>query len=322
VELEARLIDDIIDVTRIARGKVQLHHEAVDVHASIRHALAICQKEVEAKGLELGLVLRALRHHVWADPTRLQQVLWNVVNNAVKFTPPEGRVTVRTSDGPDGRLLVQVSDTGIGITPDVLPRLFNAFEQGARAITRRFGGLGLGLTITKALVEMHGGTIEAASEGKGRGATFSLTFATVPDPVALADAPSRGDGAVGRRIPGLRVLLVEDNEDTLRVMARALKSFGYAVETATGVKAALALAERERFDLLGGDVGLPDGSGWDIMRELGRKQSLRGIALSGYGLDDDVRKSREAGFEQHLIKPVSFQTLREVLNKVAPAAAE
>jgi len=322
VELEARLIDDIIDVTRIARGKVQLHHEAVDVHASIRHALAICQKEVEAKGLELGLVLRARRHHVWADPTRLQQVLWNVVNNAVKFTPPEGRVTVRTSDGPDGRLLVQVSDTGIGITPDVLPRLFNAFEQGERAITRRFGGLGLGLTITKALVEMHGGTIEAASEGKGRGATFSLTFATVPDPAALADAPSRGDGAVGRRIPGLRVLLVEDNEDTLRVMARALKSFGYAVETATGVKAALALAERERFDLLVSDIGLPDGSGWDIMRELGRKQSLRGIALSGYGLDDDVRKSREAGFEQHLIKPVSFQTLREVLNKVAPAAAE
>jgi len=144
----------------------------------------------------------------------------------------------------------------------------------------------------------------------------------VPDPVALADAPSRGDGAVGRRIPGLRVLLVEDNEDTLRVMARALKSFGYAVETATGVKAALALAERERFDLLVSDIGLPDGSGWDIMRELGRKQSLRGIALSGYGLDDDVRKSREAGFEQHLIKPVSFQTLREVLNKVAPAAAE
>jgi PAS domain S-box-containing protein len=195
VELEARLIDDIIDVTRIARGKVQLHHEAVDAHASIRHALAICQKEVEAKGLELGLVLRAKRHHVWADPTRLQQVLWNVVNNAVKFTPPEGRVTVRTSDGPDGRLLVQVSDSGIGITPDVLPRLFNAFEQGERAITRRFGGLGLGLTITKALVEMHGGTIEASSEGRGLGATFSLGFATVPDPAASAAPtvpPARG----------------------------------------------------------------------------------------------------------------------------------
>jgi CheY-like chemotaxis protein len=116
--------------------------------------------------------------------------------------------------------------------------------------------------------------------------------------------------------------LVEDNEDTLRVMARVLKSFGYGVETATGVKAALVLAERERFDLLVSDIGLPDGSGWDIMRELGRKQSLRGIALSGYGLDEDVRKSREAGFEQHLTKPVNFQTLREVLNKVAPPAGE
>jgi PAS domain S-box-containing protein len=317
VELEARLIDDIIDMTRIARGKVQLHHEAVDAHASIRHALEICQAEVEAKGLELGLVLRAKRHHVWADPTRLRQVLWNVINNAVKFTPPEGRVTVRTSDGGDGRLMIEVSDSGIGITPDVLPRLFNAFEQGERAITRRFGGLGLGLTITRALVEMHGGTIEAASEGRGCGATFSLGFATVPEASpAGPEAAGRGAGP-GRQ--GLRVLLVEDNEDTLNVMARALRGFGYSVETATGVKAALALAERERFDLLVSDIGLPDGSGWEIMRELGRKQSLRGIALSGYGLDEDVRKSHEAGFAQHLTKPVSFQTLREVLGKVARA---
>jgi PAS domain S-box-containing protein len=322
VELEARLIDDIIDMTRIARGKVQLHHEAVDAHASIRHALEICQSEVEAKGLELGMVLRAKRHCVWADPTRLQQVLWNVVNNAVKFTPTEGRVTVRTSDGEDGRLLIQVSDSGIGITPEVLPRLFNAFEQGERTITRRFGGLGLGLTITKALVEMHGGTIEAASDGPGRGATFSLTFATVADPAeARPEGPTRGAaaGADGGG-SGLRVLLVEDNEDTLKVMARVLKSFGYSVATATGVRAAIALADREHFDLLVSDIGLPDGSGWDIMRELGRKQSLRGIALSGYGLEDDLRRSREAGFEQHLTKPVNFQTLREVLSKVAPPA--
>ena len=317
VELEARLIDDIIDVTRIARGKVQLHHEALDAHASIHHALQICQREIESKQLELVLALGAGRRHVWADPTRFQQVLWNLVNNAVKFTPARGRVTVRTADGDDGRLLIEVSDTGIGIAPETLPRLFNAFEQGERAVTRRYGGLGLGLTITKALVEMHGGTIDAASAGRDRGATFSLRFATVPDPsAARADAP--GAGAAGAAAPSLRILLVEDNPDTLRVMARVLKTFGYAVETATGVKAALDLAGRQRFDLLVSDIGLPDGTGWDVMRELNRTQSIRGIALSGYGLDDDLRRSREAGFAQHLTKPVSFQALRDVIRQVVP----
>lgn len=318
VELEARLIDDIIDITRIARGTVRLHHEAVDAHASIRHVLQIYQRDIEAKRLEVLMVLRAKGPHVWADPARMQQILWNVINNAVKFTPAEGRITIRTADVEGGRLSIQITDTGVGITPDVLPRLFNAFEQGEKTVTRRFGGLGLGLTITKALVEMHGGGIEAASAGEGTGATFSLHLATVPDPAAARISTPQSGGSVGTGRAGLSILLVEDNEDTLNVMSRAIKMFGYSVQTATGVRAALELAGRERFDLLVSDIGLPDGSGWDIMRELGRKQSMRGIALSGYGLDEDVRKSREVGFAEHLTKPVNFQTLRDVIQKVAP----
>ncbi|HWE04540.1 MAG TPA: ATP-binding protein [Tepidisphaeraceae bacterium] len=326
IKLEARLIDDMLDLTRIARGKIRLRQEAVDAHESIEHALEICQPTIDAKVLGISLNLQAPLHFVWADPTRLQQMLWNLLSNAVKFTPHGGHVTVRSGNDETGMLVIEVSDTGVGIDDEVLPRLFNAFEQGEGSITRRFGGLGLGLTITKALAELHQGAVSAASAGTGKGATFLLRLKGMPEPSNVAAQPA----PVAPPVPPQpkpeehtdqkrqRILLVEDNEDTLRVMSKVLKSFGYDVITATGVKAALNLADKEKFDLLVSDIGLPDGSGWDIMRQLRPRQSLRGIALSGYGMDEDIRKSREAGFEHHLVKPVNFDVLHSAIKHVVP----
>jgi signal transduction histidine kinase len=316
VELEARLIDDLLDLTRISRGKVELHFETTDAHRSVHAALEMCRPEIESKELEVSLQLRARHRHVWADPARLQQIITNLVSNAVKFTPARGRVKVATSNGgeDDRKLVVEVSDTGIGIEPDVLPKLFNAFEQGERTVTRQFGGLGLGLAICKALAGMHRGALAAASDGKGRGAAFTLTLDCLPTP-AEANRPPQPAGAAPRR--HLRILFVEDHEDTCAVMSRLLRGFGYSVTCAGSVKAAMELIETQPFDLLISDIGLPDGSGLDVMRRVRERQQLKGIALSGFGMEEDVRRSREAGFAQHLTKPVNFRKLEAVIEQVA-----
>jgi two-component system, chemotaxis family, CheB/CheR fusion protein len=313
VEIEARLVDDLLDLTRISRGKVPLHFEVVDAHAVVRATLAMFQPEIDAKGLEAAVALRAKHYHVWADPGRMQQIVLNLVSNAIKFTPEGGSISVRSSSDERRRLRMEVRDTGIGIDADLLQKLFDPFEQGEQTTTRQFGGLGLGLSIARSLVEMHSGTITAASEGAGRGATFTLEFATVP-----ADQAQQSQGTVEQKeLTALRVLLLEDHEDTRMVMSRLLASFGCRV-TATGtVRDALAIAEHERFDLLVSDIGLPDGSGTEVMKTLRARHGTKGIALSGFGQPEDLRRSREAGFDTHLIKPVNFKTLQELIQRVA-----
>ncbi len=317
VEMEAKLIDDLLDLTRISRGKIELHPEAVDAHAVLRHCLENYQDQIEAKRVAVSLNLWAKHHLVWADPARLQQVFANLLGNAVKFTPADGRIALTTANDQQGRLVAEVNDTGVGIEAEALPRLFNAFEQGERTVTRKFGGLGLGLAISKSIVEMHSGRLTAASDGKDKGATFTLCLDTVPVPAAPELKPPPNAEGTSPPSKGLRILLVEDHEDTLRVMARLLRSFGHDVKTAATVKSALGLSEGEQFDLLVSDIGLPDGSGLDIMRQVKAQQQLKGIALSGFGQDEDFRRSREAGFEQHLTKPVNFQQLRQVIQRVA-----
>ena len=322
VETQARLVDDLLDVTRIARGKIHLHFEVTDANAALRGALSMVQAEADLKSLSVTCALHARRPHVWADPGRLQQVFLNLLSNAVKFTPEGGAITIRSSDGPDGggSFRAEVSDTGVGIEPHVLPKLFAAFEQGGHAVTRQFGGLGLGLSIVRAMVELHGGRVTASSAGTAKGASFVIELPTIPAPqVAAASAPP----APASLAPALygaaarRVLLVEDHADTRNVMSRLLASFGFRVSAAGSVREALDLSERETFDLLVSDIGLPDGSGTEVMRVLGRRQQIKGIALSGFGRDEDLRRSAEAGFLQHLTKPVNFNTLREVLVKLA-----
>jgi len=314
VELEAHLIDDLLDVTRIVHNKLELKPAVLDAHETIKRSLEICQKEITGKKLEVVLDLRAAEHHVNADPARLQQVFWNLIKNAVKFTPA-GRITI-TSRNDGSRLLVEVADTGIGIDPEGIDKIFTAFEQVERSITRRFGGLGLGLAISKAMVDAHGGGLSANSEGHGKGTTFTVELDTVPavaeSPSPLPAQPNGNDGDGARH----KILVVDDHEDTCIGMKILLERRGYAVQIAHGVQAALDLAARDHPDLLISDLGLPDGTGFELMEKIRLRSDIKGIALSGFGTEEDVARSRNAGFTEHLIKPVNVENLDAILKRI------
>jgi signal transduction histidine kinase len=323
VELEARLIDDLLDLTRITQGKLALHREIVDVHSSIEQTLKICSDdELTRKQLRILLELNARSHHVNGDPARLQQICWNLIKNAIKFTDQRGSIIIRTSNLEDGsrgghlpQIRIDVIDSGVGIERHVLPRIFDAFEQGGGWVTRQFGGLGLGLAITRTLVELHGGAIQAESEGLGRGATFTVHLPTTPAaPRDVIIAPSTNDQNVTTaRSPVLRILLVEDHEHTARALARLLRGSSHDVQVARDVASAKELADQHTFDLVISDLGLPDGSGHELMRHLRERYQLRGIALSGYGMESDLARSRDAGFFMHLIKPVNVAELERAI---------
>jgi PAS domain S-box-containing protein len=311
LELEARLVDDLLDLTRIRRQKISLHFEVVDVHQILRNAIEMVQSVMDAKLIDSVISLRAKGHDVWGDPDRLQQVFMNLLSNAAKFTPGNGLITVRTSNAGSERLRIDVQDNGIGIEPEMVVRLFNAFEQTER--TRRFGGLGLGLSIAKSLIELHKGTIAAISDGPNLGAMFTVELATVVPAEPLL-APKMEENA---NATGCRILYVEDHADTRRVMERLLKHIGCSVISAGGVQEALNLAEQQAFDLLVTDLGLPDGCGTQIMETIKLRKEIRGIAISGLGQEEDLRRSREAGFEMHLVKPINFPTLKEAILRMS-----
>jgi len=313
VEMEVRLIDDLLDVTRIARGKIQLHLEVADVHTCVRNAVKICAEEIRGKHLKVVMHLQAGRSHVMGDMARLSQVFWNLLRNAVKFTPEEGRITISTTNIKD-RLKIEIADTGIGIEPEALPRIFNAFEQGEKTPSRHFGGLGLGLSIARAVVEMHDGQLTVFSEGMNRGAVFTVELASVPVPAKLPSPTV--PAAEPEEKQSLKILMVDDHPDTLGILSRLLRKCGHAVTPATSVETAIRVASQEKFDLLISDIGLPDGSGLDIMQSIKGLYDIRGIALSGYGTDEDFCKSRAAGFDEHLTKPMDIRTLREAIQRV------
>jgi PAS domain S-box-containing protein len=324
VELEVKLIDDLLDLTRITKGKLQLNLEPVDVIECINRVIGICRDDLGARGLTLKMELPEPGCCARADSARLQQVLWNLLKNAIKFSPPQGEVIVRAANLAESKeVRIEVIDTGIGIDPAAMPKLFNAFVQAEHAASHRFGGLGLGLTISRYLAEAHGGTLTAFSAGVARGATFTLTLpaaSEVPTDPAGAGAPG---GAASAAAPAARaVLLVEDHHDTAQIMMRMLRHWNYDVEWADNFGAALRAVDRRQFDLLVSDLGLPDGSGLDLMREIRQRYPIRGIALSGYGMEEDVHRSRDAGFADHLIKPVSLDVLRASLETVAAISPE
>ncbi|MGO8766234.1 MAG: ATP-binding protein [Limisphaerales bacterium] len=324
IELEARLIDDLLDLTRITTGKMALHCECLDAHNILIDALETVEDDRQKKKIRLVLNLNARLGAVNADAVRLQQVFWNVLKNAVKFTPAEGMITVESGVKPDDRLAIKISDTGIGMAGDELARVFMAFAQGDHAGTHgthRFGGLGLGLAISKNLVELHSGTIVAESAGRNRGSTFTIELPLAREMAPrqnVEDRPQVSNGA-DERISPISVLLVEDHETTRVVLSQLLTRRNYRVISADSIGKAREIARQNKFDFLISDIGLPDGNGNDLMNELREDYGLKGIAVTGYGMEEDIERGRAAGFITHLIKPVRIQSLENALTAIRSA---
>ena len=311
VELESQLIDDLLDLTRIAKDKLQLRFGSLDAHETIDSVVEICRPEAQARNLKVRLNLRAGAHHISGDAAKFQQIIWNLLKNAIKFTANEGEITIATTNPEPQLLAIAVHDTGIGIEPGVMHRIFDPFEQGERAFQRRYGGLGLGLAISKSLAKAHGGTLVARSDGPGRGSTFTLTMKTVaPSPkIVKLTAP------VPETRP-LRILLVDDHQDTCVALERLLVRRGHLVAAAHDIRSAMEAAARNSFDLLISDIALPDGTGTELMTYLGAISRIPGIAISGFGMNGDVQKSLDAGFIEHLVKPVKMEHLEAAIDRV------
>ena len=312
IRLEARLVDDLLDATRVQAGKLRLACQVVDAHAVLRQALATCGEDLDAAGVRLDLDLDGNGCTLDADPARLQQIIWNLVKNACKFTPAGGTITVRTRIA-ESALSIAVADTGRGLEAALLERIFEPFEQGAAGVQRP-GGLGLGLAIARALAEAHGGRLTAASAGPGRGTTFTLEL---PRPVdarprnALRRDPPESWNAGRPR----RLLLVEDDPASSSALSLLLRRRGATVTTASCLAEARAAAESGTFDLVVSDLGLPDGSGLELARWLAARGGPPAIALSGYGMEEDIQQCHDAGFLTHLTKPVELRRLEEVIGR-------
>lgn len=322
--LEARLIDDLLDLTRITRGKMTLDLKTMDVHAVLEDAVATVRAELEEKNLALVLEWAAANHVAEADSARLQQVFWNVLKNAVKFTPNHGRIRVETrSLTESNEMTVTITDSGIGMTAEELARVFQAFSQGDHANgtgSHRFGGLGLGLAISQMLMQLHGGSVHAFSPGRGKGSTFVIRIPLSPMPLMLGQDGANGEEAASSPPTPPRnrnpILLVEDHEPTRTVLTNLLHQRQYQVVGTDTVAEALRIAGEQPFEFVVSDLGLPDGSGYELMKELSQRHGLKGIALSGYGMEQDIVRSRDAGFVGHLTKPVTFRTLERVIESV------
>ncbi len=319
VELEARLIDDLLDLTRITRGKLILDRSEFDLADALLETITILGGEISQKGVQVVTDFRISPALVNGDPVRIRQVFWNVISNAVKFSARGGRIVVALlpQSGPLN-LLVRITDDGIGMTQKELTVVFDAFAQGEHAQSsgsHRFGGLGLGLAISRSLVQLHGGVISASSAGRGRGATITIELpsALVADAkaaIASPPPPEAGPSPCPQPPESCRLLLVDDHGPTRATLQQLLTRRGYVVIAAGTLNEARTLATQGPVHLVISDIGLPDGDGCALMNEVkGLWPEARGIALSGYGADDDIARSRAAGFSAHLTKPVNTALL-------------
>jgi PAS domain S-box-containing protein len=331
VSLEARLIDDLLDLARIARGKLKVDPKPCDVHGVLQDAIAVVRGDLEEKRIRLSVLPYAERAHVLGDAVRLQQIFWNVLRNAVHFTPQGGSITVVVStDRTRGELVVEITDTGVGIAAEDLVRIFGTFSQGAdegTGSTRRFGSLGLGLSISRTLVELHAGSISATSAGRGAGSTFAIRLPLLAEEDATPSARVAGIDSwrSAPRVDGLRerILVVEDHAPTRVTLQRLLERRNFLVVTAGSAAEALACAKDAKIDVVIADIGLPDLNGCELMVRLRESDpSIQGLSLSGYGTEIDKAKSQAAGFFEHLVKPVNIDQLDRALENVVDRAAK
>jgi len=311
---QTRLIDDLLDVSRITRGELELVREVGEVGEIVARAIEMASPLLEKRVQRLTIEVPREGVLVDADPVRLAQVVQNLLTNASKYSEPHAEIAIAASAAPDG-ITIEVRDSGIGIAPELLPRLFEMFVQGERAIDRAEGGLGIGLTIAKSLCELHGGTISAASEGLGRGATFTVRL-----PRATRPAIPRSERATAKMptmTRGKRVLVVDDNTDAAAMLHAYLAELGHEPAVAHDGVAALELAGTFKPEIAVLDIGLPVMDGYELARRLREQlgpEKLRLIAMTGYGQDADRARAEEAGFEHHLVKPVALEVLTSLLD--------
>lgn len=336
-KLQAQLIEDLLDVSRILQGKLSLNTGKIDLTFTIKAALETVRLAAEAKSIQVQTVFEPDVGHVLGDSNRLQQVVWNLLTNAVKFTPQGGRVEVRLKQTRNGEwgmgngnmpnqfpiphsptyAQITVSDTGKGISSDFLPHVFDYFRQADSTTTRRFGGLGLGLAIVRHLVELHGGTVQVASPGEGQGATF-----TVEMPIIAASSLNQDDTSSYNRsdfnLNGLQVLFVDDDQDSRELIAFLLEQYGAKVTEVKSAREALNKLRQAEFDLLISDIGMPDLDGYTLVRQIRERSPNQGgnipaIALTAYAGEIDQQQALAAGFQQHMTKPIEPEVLIQTI---------
>jgi signal transduction histidine kinase/DNA-binding response OmpR family regulator len=321
VQMMARLVDDLLDVSRITRGKIELRKESVDLAASVHRAVTTVESLISSRQHELSVSLPDRPIRLMADPARLEQVLANLLNNAAKYTDPGGRIRLEVECG-QREVAVHVRDSGVGIPEHLLPRVFDLFMQGDRSLDRSQGGLGIGLTLVRSLVEMHGGQVEVASDGPGRGSDFCIRL-----PLAAAEQEHSDNGVGSPDGPAngaaRRILLIDDNADLTSTMSALLKLAGHEVAVCGDGPSGIEAAHECQPEVILIDIGLPGMNGYEVagrLRQLPQFDRTLLVAVTGYGQADDRRRSREAGFDHHLVKPVFFETLQELLSSPQLAA--
>jgi two-component system CheB/CheR fusion protein len=311
-----RLIDDLLDVSRVTRGKMELKRQRVALATIITNAIQTAEPLIQAKGHELMVKQAGEGLYVFGDPTRLTQVVANLLNNAAKYTPHGGKISLSTERiGDQG--VIRVKDNGLGIAADMLSRIFELFVQADNSLNRSQGGLGIGLTLVKSLVDVHGGTVEATSSGPGKGSEFTVRLPILPAsdlvPEEANDLPHKT-----RLFPSRNILVVDDLPPAAKMVATVLRSWGQQVRTATSGVEALKMIEHGRPDLIISDISMPGMNGYELAREVRRRPEWSDIwlvAVTGYGQESDKKAAKEAGFNDHLVKPISMTNLEYLLRR-------
>jgi CheY-like chemotaxis protein/two-component sensor histidine kinase len=316
-----RLVDDLLDVSRISRGKIDLRTERLEVARVVESALETSRPLLEEAKHELTVRVPPQPLCIVGDSTRLAQVLSNLLNNSAKYTPAGGQIGL-TVERQDRHVAIRVRDNGVGIPADMLPGVFELFTQDDRSLHRAQGGLGIGLTLARRLVEMHGGTIEAHSAGEGTGSEFVVRLPLASDDAKPPPDGAREGGAAAARPPARHVLVVDDNQDSAESLGTLLKLLGHEVRTAHDGPSALETAREFRPEVVLLDIGMPGMNGYDVARRMRTMPEVRDallVAQTGWGQDDDRRQSKEAGFNDHLVKPVDLDDLQRLLASLQPS---
>ncbi|MCC2672672.1 MAG: domain S-box, partial [Armatimonadetes bacterium] len=320
----SRLVDDLLEVSRITRGKVELRKEPMDAVEAARQAVQTALPGIEVRGHQLHVSLPSSPVWVEADALRLEQVITNLLNNAAKYTEPGGEITLTVEAGTGGEALIWVRDNGLGIAPEMLPRVFDLFAQADRSLERSQGGLGIGLTLVRRLVEMHGGTVTAASDGLGKGSEFVVRLPLLAAEPVLTSTPVAPPvaGPAFSNLHPARILVVDDNVDAADTLVEILEAWGHSVTSVNDGTAAIERAKADRPDLVLLDIGLPGMDGYEVARRLRQSDLLaetRLVAVTGYAQAEDRQRSREAGFDAHLVKPLDLDALRELVPDLSSA---